>query len=200
MKLIAQGAEAKIYLQGNFILKDRVRKSYRLAEIDLKLRKLRTRSEAKLISSAGRLGIPVPSVNEVDDQKMVLEISFIDGEKVRDWVDNQKDTAKVKNLMKELGKLTQKLHAGGIVHGDLTTSNLILKDGEIHFIDFGLGQFTYRIEDKAVDIHLFKECLKSRHHEHWVSYWGAFNQGYKDKKVLHQLELVEARARYKKIS
>lgn len=200
MKLIGQGAEAKVYRKQNLVLKERVKKGYRLTEIDSKLRKLRTRGEAKLISLASRLGIPVPSILDIDEKKMLLTMDFIEGVKVRDWVDSKKSSDEIKKVMKQIGQLTRKLHEGSVTHGDLTTSNLLLQDGKINFIDFGLGQFTDKIEDKAVDIHVLKECLKSKHHEHWVSYWGAFKQGYKDKKVLHQLELVEARARYKRIS
>ena len=199
MKLIGQGAEAKVYLRKDFVLKDRIKKGYRLPEIDSKLRKMRTRGEAKLISQASRLGVPVPSVLDIDDKKMLLTLDFVDGTKIRDWIDLQR-TDETKKVMKQIGELTRKLHDGGITHGDLTTSNLILQNNKVHFIDFGLGQFTNKVEDKAVDIHVFKECLRSRHHEHWVSYWSAFKQGYKDKKVLHHLDLVEARARYKKIS
>jgi len=198
-KLIAQGAEAKIYLSGDSILKHRVKKSYRLPIIDQKLRKSRTRSEAKLISTASRLGVPVPRVLDMDDTKMTLKIEYLDGIKLRDWLieDNQDET---KKTLKSVGKLVKKMHSGGIIHGDLTTSNMILKNSEVYFIDFGLGKFTDKIEDYAVDIHLLKECLKSKHHLQWVFLWKSFKEGYKDKNVFHQLELVESRARYKKIS
>lgn len=199
MKLIAQGAEAKIYKGKESVTKERISKSYRLKEIDIPLRKRRTRSEAKLISMASRLGLPVPRVIDIDDKAMKLEIEFIGGEKVRDWLANN-NLQKSKSLLKKIGSQVKKMHQGNVTHGDLTTSNMIFRDGEVFFIDFGLGKVTDRREDKAVDIHLIKECLKSKHHEHWISLWKSFKEGYSDKDVLHQLELVEARARYKKIS
>ncbi len=199
MKIIAQGAEAKIYRSKDGIVKKRVKKGYRLPEIDKKLRKSRTKSEAKLISAARRSGVPVPDVIGVDDKKMILKISEIHGEKVRDWIeDNNQDD--VKKIMKQIGQNVEKLHKGGLIHADLTTSNMMLKEGTVYLIDFGLGKFSDRLEDKAVDIHLFKECLRSKHHKHWKAYWKAFKTGYRDKEVLHRMDLVEVRARYKKIS
>ena len=62
MKLIAQGAEAKIYESGDSILKHRIKKSYRLKQLDDKLRKDRTRAEARILKRASRAGIQVPSV------------------------------------------------------------------------------------------------------------------------------------------
>lgn len=196
MKLIAQGAEAKIYRAGNKIVKDRIEKSYRLPIIDSRLRTLRTKAEARLISRASRAGVPVPRV--LDSSKTKLEIEFLDGPKLRDWIDSQKDLEKLKRVLKELGKLTAKLHSANVIHGDLTTSNVIYMDKPF-FIDFGLGTFSERLEDKAVDLHLFKECVKSKHYDHWLTCWKAFKEGYKDKKVFEQLEKVEARGRYKKL-
>jgi len=181
MKLIAQGAEAKIFKKKDSILKDRIKKSYRLPQIDIKLRKSRTRSEGKILRKASGI-INVPKVIRVDDKKMNLEIEHIDGVKVR-----------------ELGKTIKKMHQNDIIHGDLTTSNMIWND-KLYLIDFGLGKISIRVEDMAVDIHLLKECFKSKHHVHWQTYWNDFKKAYNQKKVFNQLERVEARARYNKVS
>ncbi len=187
MKLIAQGAEAKIYQSGDKIVKDRISKSYRIKQIDDRLRKTRTKAEAKLLSRASRAGLPVPKVLETGETK--LEIELIDGLKLRDILTPEH--------CKEIGRLLLKLHKEDLVHGDLTTSNMILKEGKIYFIDFGLGQNSRKTEDKAVDIHLFKECLKSKHFEIWQKCWKEFLTGYKNKDVLKRLEIVERRGRYK---
>jgi len=192
-QLIAQGAEAKIYHSDGKIIKERVKKSYRLAEIDSKLRKERTRAEAKLIRSLERAGVPVPAVLKEDDKGMVLELEFIDGEKVRDYLERTEDI----EICKQIGELTAKMHSANVVHGDLTTSNLILKD-KVYLIDLGLGEVSERIEDKAVDLHLFKECLISKHHKIWEACWKNFIEGYKNEKVLDRLKIVESRGRYKK--
>jgi bifunctional N6-L-threonylcarbamoyladenine synthase / protein kinase Bud32 len=189
VKLIAQGAEAKIYESGSKIVKDRIKKGYRLPEIDKKLRRTRTRAEARLIRMASRAGVPVPKILEVDDKQMKLEIENIEGSKVRDVLTPE--------MCKLIGKELLKLHKANIVHGDLTTSNMILRGKEVVLIDFGLSQYSEKVEDKAVDIHLFKECLKSKHFDIWLSCWKHFLQSYKSKDILKRLEIVERRGKYK---
>jgi TP53 regulating kinase-like protein len=206
MKILAQGAEAVIKkgeINGeNCVVKERIKKNYRRKELDLKLRKERTKGEARLLGEASRAGVLVPRVIEEDYKNYILYIEYIDGQKVRDWVDEQKDTEKLKELFSEVGKMTSKLHSHNIIHGDLTTSNMILKD-KVYFIDFGLAAHTMKIEDKAVDAHLLKECLKSKHYEHWNACWLAFKDGYsKEAKeladdVFKRLKSVESRGRYK---
>ncbi|RZD30991.1 MAG: Kae1-associated kinase Bud32 [uncultured DHVE6 group euryarchaeote] len=197
MKLIAQGAEAKIFKKKDSILKDRIKKSYRLPQIDIKLRKSRTRSEAKILRKASGI-INVPKVIQVDDKKMNLEIEYIEGVKVRDLFDRNNEKLKRK-VCRELGKTVKKMHQNDIIHGDLTTSNMIWND-KLYLIDFGLGKISIRVEDMAVDIHLLKECFRSKHHVHWQTYWNEFKKAYNQEKVFNQLERVEARARYNKVS
>jgi len=197
MKLIAQGAEAKIFKKKDSILKDRIKKSYRLPQIDIKLRKSRTRSEAKILRKASQI-INVPKVILVDDKKMNLEIEYIEGVKVRDLFDRNNEKLKRK-VCRELGKTVKKMHQNDIIHGDLTTSNMIWND-KLYLIDFGLGKISIRVEDMAVDIHLLKECFRSKHHVHWQTYWNEFKKAYNQEKVFNQLERVEARARYNKVS
>jgi Kae1-associated kinase Bud32 len=190
-KILAQGAEAVIYQTGKKVIKDRVKKNYRLPEIDSKLRWARTKKEAKLMRELKRAGISVPNV--LEERGTVLEIEFIDGEKVRDYLDKTKDV----KICKQIGIIVGKMHRADIVHGDLTTSNLILKGKKLYIIDLGLGEFSKRIEDKAVDLHLFKECLVSKHHLIWEKAWKKFVEGYEDKVVLDRLSVVESRGRYK---
>ncbi len=195
MKLMAQGAEGKLFEVDNKIIKDRISKGYRLPEIDAKLRKQRTKKEANLLDKANRIGINVPRVLNIKDH--ILEMEKIEGIKVRDCL-----TSDVK-LAEEIGKLAAKMHSADIIHGDLTTSNMINSNGKIYFIDFGLGDFSAKVEDKAVDLHLFKECVKSTHYEHWKACWEHFREGYEKenkelaKEVFARLEQVERRGRYK---
>ncbi len=198
MKLIGHGAEAKVYETKNSVLKTRIKKSYRHELIDKQLRKLRTRSESKLLTKVLSVGVNVPKVLNFDDKKMTLEMDKIDGKKVRDIFDDSDENLK-KIICKELGKTIKKLHQNNIIHGDLTTSNMIWND-KLFLIDFGLGKVSMRIEDKAVDIHLLKECFKSKHHVHWKTYWKSFKNNYGLKKTFDQLEKVEARTRYNRIS
>ena len=194
MKLkIAQGAEAILYKDGGKIIKDRISKSYRIPEIDTKLRKERTKTEARILYKLLRAKVNVPRVLKFDAEKAVLELEFIDGQKIRDYLDKTKDV----HLFKQIAEQTLLMHDAGIVHGDLTTSNMILKGNKVYLIDFGLSDYSDRLEDKAVDLHLLKECLKSKHFEIWEACWKIFEAHYKNKAVLDRLKKVEQRGRYK---
>lgn len=196
MKKIAQGAEAKLYLTGNKIIKDRFKKDYRIKEIDKKLRKSRTKREAKIFDKLALIDFPAPKLIESDDkQKIVMD--FVKGPTVRDILEK----SNYKKLSSEIGKKVAILHNNNIIHGDLTTSNMILNE-EVYFIDFGLSFFSHKIEDKAVDLHLLKQALESKHYRIWEKCFKAALEGYKKEckdssEVLKRLEKVEKRGRYK---
>jgi len=197
-ELIAQGAEAKIFLikeDTTFIRKERVTKRYRIEVIDNLLRKSRTRREAKVLQ---KVPINSPQLIKVDDKAMIIDMEYIDGQKIRDYA-NKKNCS---SLGKKIGHMIALMHNAGIMHGDLTTSNMIFKNNKIYFIDFGLSFFSSRIEDRAVDLHLIKEALQSTHHEFFELFFGADLDGYKEKaenflEVLKQFEVVEQRGKNK---
>ena len=205
-KIIQVGAEAKIILKGNEIIKRRVQKSYRIGILDEKIRKLRTRSETKLLEKASKI-IPVPKMIKSDENKKEIILEFIDGKKLSENLEKF-PLKKQKEICKKIGKNTAKLHDVDIIHGDLTTSNMICDSASLHthrpkifFIDFGLGSISQRIEDKAVDLHLLKEALEAKHFKHWENLFESVLQGYKMSKhfpeVLKQFKKVEQRGRYK---
>ena len=68
-KILQQGAEAVIFKRNNEVIKKRLRKSYRIREIDDKIRKLRTRSEGKLLVKAFEI-IPVPKLKTVNEKSI----------------------------------------------------------------------------------------------------------------------------------
>ena len=190
MELIKKGAEAEIYKDENKIIKKRVEKKYRQKILDMKLRKSRTKSEAKILEKANEIKIPVPKV--IRKGKTDLEIEFIQGLVLKNVI--EKNPA----LCKQIGKNIAKLHENGIIHGDLTTSNMILKDGKVYFIDFGLGFFSDRIEDKAVDLHLFKQVLESTHSKVSEKLFSEVVKSYlenysKGSTVLNRLKKIEQR-------
>lgn len=198
LEILSKGAEAVIYKDGNKIIKERVQKAYRIPDLDVKLRKYRTKAEAKLLNEARRIGVNTPKITEVREFSIVME--FIDGKKVKDIL-NKSDQDMRKFISFEIGKDIGKLHAYGIVHGDLTTSNMIFLNGEIFFIDFGLGFFSQRIEDFATDLSVLKESLKATHYKYLNEIWYKIIEGYKIsnpkwKEILHRLEKVESRGRY----
>jgi len=219
MKKIAQGAEAKLYLTDSKIIKDRFEKGYRIKEIDNKLRKSRTKSEAKIFDKLTTINFPSPKLIETDKkQKIVME--YIKGPKVRDILEGLSsykgktnlekrrgansesfDKKDYKKLSQEIGKKIAILHNNNIIHGDLTTSNMLFSK-EIYFIDFGLSYFSHKIEDKAVDLHLLKQALESKHYKIWETCFKEALKGYKKEskdviEVLTRLETVENRGRYK---
>ena len=93
------------------------------------------------------------------------------------------------------------MHNASIIHGDLTTSNIIVHD-KVYFIDFGLGFVSTKIEDKAVDLHIIKKALESKHYLHAEECFHYLLEGYtKENKdvemILRRLEKVEKRGHYK---
>ena len=196
MKILQQGAEAIIYQKGNIIIKDRIKKNYRLPEIDEKLRKSRTKREAKILEKAN---INVPKVLKLDLDNKKIEMEFINGKLLKDCLDDLKNRNEV---CFQIGGEIAKLHSQDIIHGDITTSNLILKDGKVYFIDFGLGFFSRKFEDKAVDLHLIKQALESKHYKHFKECFENILKGYGKsenyKDVLDRLSMVEKRGRYKR--
>ena len=121
MKKIGAGAEALIYLDKKEVVKERIKKSYRLKQIDEKLRKFRTRREAKVLEKLHSIGFPIPKLILSDDKKMLIKMEFLKGKKLRDIL-NKKNCEK---LCREIGEEVATLHKKGIIHGDLTTSNKI---------------------------------------------------------------------------
>lgn len=204
-KLIQQGAEAKIFLSDEIITKDRIPKSYRHPSLDKRIRTRRTKAESKILNKALDLKINVPKV--IATEKFSLQIEFIDGDKLSETL-NSYDEKKQFQVMKKLGKQTALLHENNIIHGDLTTSNTILKENKIFIIDFGLGFISTKLEDKAVDLHLIKQALEAKHFrspdhslgQNHEDLFKNFIKGYRhkeSKKVLERLEVVEKRGRYK---
>ena len=196
MKLIAQGAEAKIFEDKRKIVKHRIKKDYRVAELDERIRKFRTRREAKILNKLTDLNFPSPEVLKLDDKKMILEIEKIKGKKLSDFLEK----LDYKKICREIGSLTNKMHSKGIIHGDLTTSNMILSDEDkkIYFIDFGLSFISHKDEDKAVDLHLIKQALESKHYKIFDECFKEVLKGYKNQAVIKRLEKVESRGRHKK--
>ncbi|MBI2673624.1 Kae1-associated serine/threonine protein kinase [Candidatus Woesearchaeota archaeon] len=197
MNQIARGAEAILYKEGELLVKERIRKSYRIKEIDSRLRNARTRKEAKLLGKADKI-IPVPKVYRFDNEKIYMNL--IEGKLLKNEIDNL-DSKKRNEVFSVIGRQIARLHDADIIHGDLTTSNMILNGEEIFFIDFGLGFVSNREEDKAVDLHLLRQAINSRHYL-YPNLFSEIINGYKESenssKVFNRLELVEKRGRYKR--
>ena len=196
-KLIAEGAEAKVFREKSSIFKKRISKGYRHKELDKKIRTRRTRSEAKILSKALEAKINVPKVINTD--KFDIEIEYLKGDKLSETLNNYQEKKQF-NVMKKLGIQTAKLHKNDLIHGDLTTSNTLLIKNKVFIIDFGLGFVSKKIEDRAVDLHLIKQALISKHFQNPEALFKNFLNGYNPKeknRILERLVVVEKRGRYR---
>ncbi len=192
-----RGAEAVVELLPDCVIKTRVPKSYRVRELDERLRGERTRAEAKIMSEARRLGIPTPVIYDVRQSALVME--RIDGRPMKEVISRE--------LSREIGVLIGRLHKGGLIHGDLTTSNMIVKDddakgGAIYLIDFGLSFWEATTEARGVDVHVYYQTLVSSHEDH-EELMIAFAEGYRSsfpeaaEDVIRRVKEIEYRGRYK---
>ncbi len=191
---LAQGAEAVIHTDGATVSKYRTEKRYRHKAIDKALRQFRTRREAKILQKLEQIKFPAPRLIHVDDEKKEIHMQHIHGRKVKDVLHEDHVL-----YAREIGKKVAELHANDIIHGDLTTSNMI-QEQEIYFIDFGLSQFSAKPEDKAVDLWLLRRALESKHHTIFEECFHEVMESYKKhyagaKDVLDRLKAVEKRGR-----
>lgn len=190
MAIMAGGAEATIELHDGKIVKKRVTKRYRLASIDERLRAERTRAEARLISEARRLGVPTPIIYDVREHEIIMQ--HIEGQPLKNVLTSE--------LSELVGELVGRLHSGGIVHGDLTTSNFILSGDRLYVIDFGLAYFDSSVEAQGVDVHVLFQTYESTH-EGFEELIERFSAGYRRRfknagAVLHRVKEIEMRGRY----
>lgn len=203
-KIIYRGAEAEIclsrYMGEKVVQKRRIPKSYRIKEIDSFLISSRTKEEAKLISEARTYGVSVPIIFDVDLEKGVITMQYIEGQRLKDIL-NDLDEKERKRICIKIGRNIANLHNHDIIHGDITTSNMILFEDRIHFIDFGLGSKNSEIETKGVDLHVLMEAFESTHSQHPKCFEYAL-EGYKKEcndadAVIKKIEDIVKRGRYR---
>jgi Kae1-associated kinase Bud32 len=200
--LIKRGAEAELrrveWHGRDAVEKARRPKAYRDPGLDAALRASRVRQEAKLMAEARALGLAVPIVYDIDLAETRLVMERIDGPTLKEVLHAGEEDAVP--LCRRLGEAIGRLHGHGIVHGDLTTSNLLLRDGRLHFIDFSLGEKTDAVEAKGVDLRLLKEAFTSAHFDRPEGF-EAVLEGYRAtydgaSEVLSKLREIEERGRY----
>ncbi len=200
---LKRGAEAELrrteFLGRDVVEKVRVPKAYRLPALDQELRRARIRMEAALMADARAAGVAVPVIYDVDLVANKILLEFIDGPTAKEVLDE--GGARAHAVAREMGRIAGRLHRAGIIHGDLTTSNMIVRDGRIVLIDFSLGAKDERTEARGVDLHLLREALVSAH-KHAAAYYrdvlagyrGAFGAGADD--VVRKVREIESRGRY----
>ena len=205
--LFRKGAEANLYKEEwyglHVIRKHRIQKNYRVQRLDSEIRKSRTIREARLLYEACRVGVPTPSIYFVDLNEATIVMEYIEGDNMKDALDKLIQEERNKALT-TIGQQIGTLHKNNIIHGDLTTSNMILTpSGKIFLVDFGLGEFSSSIEEKGVDLHLMHRALESAHYKHSIEGFQLVAQGYESAtgreqsaEVLGRVREIELRGRY----
>lgn len=202
-EITEKGAEANLYedkwLNHDAFIKERILKSYRIPEIDNRLRKERTRKEAKLLGESKRCGVKTPLIYDINKKQNTLTLEKIHGRMIKN-VFERVGTERIKNISRKIGENIARLHNCGIIHGDLTTSNLILEDDKIVFIDFGLGKNSDLIEDKGVDLLVFKKAISGIHYKIADLCFSEILKGYETaenyEETVRKIEDIERRGRY----
>ena len=207
--LLYKGAEADV-IKATWcglpaVYKVRKKLPYRHPALDEEIRRQRTLHEADMIRAAKRAGVAAPHLYFVDPPGATLVMEFIEGPRMKDLVSSVPRT-QVAGLFKQFGADVARLHSSGIMHGDLTTANVVRRSGDLVFLDFGLSVHSTRTEDHAVDLRLIKETMAGAHSAVAELALSSLEEGYSSvvgeketKAVFKQLRSIERRGRYARV-
>ena len=205
--LMKKGAEASLFLEDwhdrKVIMKKRLPKNYRLSRLDEQIRTYRTVHEPQLMHRAKEAGVPTPTIFMVDTKNSTIIMEYVEGKQVKQALNSFEEEKRL-SLCRYIGELIGLLHSHGIIHGDLTTSNMILTPHEkVFFVDFGLGEYSAELEIRGVDLHLMKRAFQSTHFRFAEECFGSVIEGYTKivgkeiaKDVLEKIKEIERRGRY----
>ncbi|NLD66517.1 MAG: Kae1-associated serine/threonine protein kinase [Crenarchaeota archaeon] len=205
--LLKKGAEASLYLIEWYgrkaIVKVREPKRYRPEALDNRIRSYRTIHEPQLIHEAKCAGVSTPLIYMVNVEEASIVMEYIEGPQIKKLL-NTTNREKREILCNEIGKSVARLHNYGLIHGDLTTSNMIKSfQDKIVFVDFGLGEKNGELEAKGVDLHLLKRSMQSTHYRFWEQCFQNVLKGYTSvlgvkisEKVYEKIKEIEKRGRY----
>lgn len=195
--MLFKGAESNIYLTKWYdklaISKIRIPKAYRQRTLDEDLRRRRTISESKMLSLVKEFGLRTPYVYFVDPFRAEIVMEFVPGTKASKVLTS--------TICFNIGRFVSTLHLHNIIHGDLTPANFIA-NRKITMVDMGLSFYSTRREDKAMDIRLFKEILKSTFHNSFSRFFNEFLNGYQSinskelENILQRIDIIESKKRY----
>ncbi|MCL4398728.1 MAG: Kae1-associated serine/threonine protein kinase [Candidatus Parvarchaeota archaeon] len=194
MKVLAFGSEAVIYEKEGIIIKRRIKKGYRIKEIDERLRKTRSKAEFNVMRFLYENSLNVPKPLKYIEDKKEIWMEKIDGKRLAESFSLED--------AKGVGVMAAEMHNLGVIHGDLTTANMIKAGKKLYLIDFGLSYHSSKDEDIAIDIFLFKNALKSKHNDVYKEAYSAFLGAYKSKirkefkGIDTHLKDIEERRRY----
>jgi TP53 regulating kinase-like protein len=175
------------------ISKIRIPKAYRQRTLDEDLRRRRTISESRMLSLVKEFGLRTPYVYFVDPFRAEIVMEFVPGTRASKVLTS--------TICFNIGRFVSTLHLHNIIHGDLTPANFIA-NRKITMVDMGLSFYSTRREDKAMDIRLFKEILKSTFHNSFSRLFNEFLNGYQSvnskelENILQRIDIIESRKRY----
>lgn len=162
-----RGAEATVgtgdFLGRMAVVKERPPKGYRHPDLDAHIRLSRTRNEARVMHEARQAGVRTPCIYDIDLSRCSITMEYVDGRTVKEVLDSEPERAE--EVCGSIGRDIAKMHTAGVCHGDLTTSNMILTEGEVCYIDFSMGCTKATDEDRGVDIRLLERAFTSAHTE-----------------------------------
>lgn len=205
--LMKKGAEASLFVADwhgrRVVIKKRLPKKYRPAKLDLAIRSYRTVHEPQLMSEAKKAGVPTPAIFQVDVENATIVMELVEGKQLKQVLGGFSPIER-ESVCFRVGESVGRLHCHGVVHGDLTTSNMILSaEDRIFFVDFGLGEKNIELEARGVDLHLMKRALQSTHYQFAEDCFAEVMKGYaavvgedEAKDVLAKVREIERRGRY----
>jgi TP53 regulating kinase-like protein len=206
--LLKKGAEASLYFSNWYgrkaIVKIRMPKKYRAEILDKQIRIYRTIHEAQLLHQTKAAGVTTPLIFMVNVPEATIIMEYIEGRQVKQYL-NSIQKAERREICLKIGELIGKLHKENLIHGDLTTSNMLIDNNnqKIFLVDFGLGEKNVELEAKGVDLHLLKRALQSTHFSFWEPCFKDILTGYRSitgdavtEKVYEKISEIEKRGRY----
>ncbi len=205
--LMKKGAEASLYIENwhgrRVVIKVRVPKRYRPSLLDEQIRSYRTVHEPQMMHDAKAAGVPTPLIFMVNLPESTIVMEYVEGQQVKQLLNNSSKGER-HDLCVEIGESIARLHRAGLIHGDLTTSNMIQsREGKVFFVDFGLSEKNAELEAQGVDLHLMKRGLQSTHYRFWEECFQEVLCGYTSvlsvgaaEKVYEKIREIERRGRY----
>jgi len=209
--LLRQGAEAKIYT-GTFlgqksIVKERFSKKYRHPQLDERLTKERLKGEIRSLMRCKIANIRTPTIYFVDMNNGLFVMEYLDSATTcREYIDSllknstanfDETRSKLTNLSMKIGQILGQMHKNNVIHGDLTTSNMMVQKEtdnggyKICLIDFGLGFAEGSPEDKGVDLYVLERALISTHPNTEFMFDAVINSYKKEMKAERKTECDE---------
>lgn len=176
-EILKQGAEGRLFIGEcngvSCLVKERFVKTYRHSTLDNQITRQRMKAEAKASERCLKAGILAPKVFHMDLKERKIYMEFFEKAiTVKDFVNKfaTNDMKLINELFEKIGTIIGTMHCKHIIHGDLTTSNILLNpksedfsDYDVVMIDFGLSHYEVGAEDKGVDLYVLERALLSTH-------------------------------------